>query len=285
MAADVPVESGHVGDPIEPGTLDRRWRTWAAAFVIGALALGALVGFLVLPNFQRENAGLDLWTAICRAVGVTEGSPAYRQPISTAKALPVSQVAWNPRVVDYLANASPRRGAQLAGQVCLSCHGEKGVTATPEIPSLVGQSSAAIYKQLHDYRTGARIHPQMTEVARQLATPDLASIAVYYGRFAHEVTGLGERDRPGEEEIVRLAHEGNSARRIPACESCHARGSGGPIETPVLTGQDQAYLAAQLRHYKTGQRRNDVYRRMREIARRLSDQEIDMLATYYQGVL
>ena len=222
-------------------------RTWtlAALGAVGAiLVTGAVLGFLVLPGFQRENASLDLWSAICRAVGVTEGSPAYRQPRSTARAMPVSQVAWDPGVISYLANARPQRGAQLAGAVCSSCHGERGVTATAEIPSLVGQSSAAIYKQLHDYRSGARAHPQMTPVARQLAVPDLASIAVFYGRFSHEVTGLGARDLPGEEEIVQLAREGDSARRIPACDSCHAIGSGGPIETPVLTGQDRAYLAA-----------------------------------------
>lgn len=263
-------------------------RTWtlAALGAVGAiLVTGAVLGFLVLPGFQRENASLDLWSAICRAVGVTEGSPAYRQPRSTARAMPVSQVAWDPGVISYLANARPQRGAQLAGAVCSSCHGERGVTATAEIPSLVGQSSAAIYKQLHDYRSGARAHPQMTPVARQLAVPDLASIAVFYGRFSHEVTGLGARDLPGEEEIVQLAREGDSARRIPACDSCHAIGSGGPIETPVLTGQDRAYLAAQLRLYRGGQRSNDVYRRMRTIAGQLSDYEIEQLARYYEGVL
>ena len=54
---------------------------------------------------------------------------------------------------------------------------------TPELPSLVGQSPAAIYKQLFDYRTGARVHPQMTQVARQLALPDLASSAETVARF------------------------------------------------------------------------------------------------------
>lgn len=268
-----------------PAPADRTWTLAALGVVAAVLSIGAVLGFLVLPGLQRENAALDLWSAICRAVGVTEGSPAYRQPTSAARAAPVSQVAWDPEVISYLANARPERGARLAAEVCASCHGERGVTATAEIPSLVGQSSAAIYKQLHDYRSGARAHPQMTPVARQLAVPDLASIAVFYGRFSHEVTGLGARDLPGEEDIVRLAREGDPARRIPACDSCHATGSGGPIETPVLTGQDRTYLAAQLRLYRDGQRSNDVYRRMRAISAQLSDYEIDQLARYYEGVL
>lgn len=273
------------GEPIEPEILDQRWRRWATAAIFGFLAVGAVLGFLVLPAFQRENAGLDLWNAICRAVGITEGSPAYRQPLSLGQAAPVSQVAWSPEVIDILAGARPERGAQRAAEVCVSCHGEKGVSGIPEIPSLVGQTSAAIYKQLHDYRTGARSHPDMTPVSTQLNVPDLANVAVYYGRFAREVTGLGARDLPGDEEIVRLATQGDSARRLPACNSCHVQGSGGPVETPVLTGQNRIYLANQLQLYKTGERTNDVYRRMRDIAEQLTDHEIEQLARYYEGVL
>ena len=288
MASDTPGEPiarGEPGAPIAPGALDRRWRLWASAAVGGFVVFGAALGFLVLPNFQRANAGLDLWTAICRAAGVTDGSPAYRQPVSNATAAPVSQVAWDPDVLGVLGGARPQQGAQLAAQVCVSCHGENGVSTLPEIPSLSGQSSAAIYKQLHDYRTGARSNPQMTPVAAQLTVPQLASTAVYYGRFARERTGLGGRDLPGDPAIVRLAREGDSARQLPACDSCHVPGAGGPIETPVITGQNQQYLAAQLHAYKSGTRRNDVYRRMRSIAGKLSDEEIDALARYYRGVL
>jgi len=273
------------GEPVEPGTLDRRWRLMASAAVGAVVVFGAVVGFLVLPGFQRANAGLDLWTAICRAAGITEGSPAYRQPVSKAKALPVSQVAWNEDVLENLSGANPQQGAQLAGQVCVSCHGENGVSGTPGIPSLSGQSSAAIYKQLHDYRSGARVNDQMTPVAQQLALPQLASTAVFYGRFAREGLGLGGRDLPGEPEIVRLAREGDSSRALPACDSCHVPGAGGPIETPVITGQNLEYLQAQLLAFKHGQRRNDVYRRMRDISGKLSEEEIAALSRYYRGVL
>ena len=72
-----------------------------------------------------------------------------------------------------------RRGAQLAAQTCAACHGDKGFRQTT-IPSLAGQSRYAIYKQLHDYRTGARAHPQMTGVAKALAVTDLASVSAYF---------------------------------------------------------------------------------------------------------
>ena len=170
MDAGLP-EPGEVGGPVEPGTLDRRWRNWAWGAIVAGVSFGALAGFLVLPAFQRENAGLDWWTAICRAVGITEGSPAYRQPVTAAVAAPVSQVAWSPDVLQILNNARPERGQALAIQQCGACHGETGVSVLPGTPSLVGQSSAAIYKQLDDYRSGARFDPQMTPVAAGLTVP------------------------------------------------------------------------------------------------------------------
>lgn len=271
-------------EPIGPGTLERPWRMWAGAAILGALTLGALFAFLILPSLQRENAGVDLWTAFCRSLGIVEGSPAYRQPTSRAKALPVSQVTWGPGVFALLREGRPERGARIAAAVCSACHGEEGVSVTPELPSLIGQSPAAIYKQLHDYRTGARVHPLMTPVARQLALPDLAHVAAYFGKGGN-VNGLGAQQNVGDRAIVRLATEGDSSRRIPACNGCHVNGAGGPIETPILTGQHHVYLANQLRMYKAGQRGNDVYRRMRTIAGRLSEEEIEALARYYQGVL
>jgi cytochrome c553 len=275
----------HVNDPIDPRTLDRPWRIWASVGIGSALLIGALFAFIVLPSFQRENAGLDWWTALCRSLGISEGSPAYRQPPSNAQAQPVSQVAWGPDVLNVLAGAVPERGAQLAAAVCSTCHGENGVSATSELPSLAGQSAAAIYKQLHDYRSGARFHPQMTPVAQQLTVPDLANIAVYFGQYADPRGGLGQRGQPAPERIVRIATEGDSARRLPSCNSCHANGSGGPIETPVLTGQHHDYLANQLRLFRTGERRNDVYQRMRRIAQQLTEEEIQALSVYYQGVM
>jgi len=274
-----------MADEIDPKTLDRSWRRWAGLGIGGALVAGALLAFLVLPAFQRENAGLDLWTAFCRSLGIVEGSPAYRQPTTDSKAAPVSQVAWGAEVLDILSDARPDRGARIAGADCASCHGEDGVSATPELPSLAGQSAFAIYKQLHDYRSGARAHPLMTPVAQRLQVADLANVAVYYGRHARPYAGLGARGQSADAAIVRLANEGDSARRIPACNSCHVNGAGGPIETPVLTGQHHQYLENQLLAYRAGTRRNDVYQRMRTIAGRLTDEEIQALAAYYQGVM
>ena len=70
-----------------------------------------------------------------------------------------------------------------------------------------------------------------------------------------------------------------------SCVACHVNNAGGPIETPVITGQNQDYLLKQLNDFGSGQRKNDVYGRMRNIAGKLTPQERATLARYFQGTL
>lgn len=278
-------EQSPAGAAAEQSALDRPWRIWASVIVVVALALGALIGLVIIPAGQRDESHLTMGHAMRRAAGMEPGSPAVQQPLAQSASIPVSQVSWDPAIMTILRSTETRRGGALAAQVCAACHGDKGLSQTPEIPSLAGQTSYAIYKQLADYRTGARVHPQMTPVAKQLGVRDLATIAAYYADASKEYTALGERDLLGEEHIERLAKEGDSRRRIPACLSCHVNGSGGPIETPVITGQSRPYLAQQMHDYASGARKNDVYGRMRAISSKLTPEEREQLARYFQGTL
>ena len=280
----IPEEESPAGASAEQAAVDRRWRLYASATVGMALMVAIILGLLLIPAGQRANAGLSLYEAICRAVGLTPGSPAQAQPVSTAVSLPVSQVSWDPEIMKILEGGNTQRGAQLAARTCAACHGEKGLSQT-NIPSLAGQSPYAIYKQLHDYRTDARAHPQMTGVAKGLAPADLAAVAAYFAEASKEYTAIGGRDLLGEENIEKLAREGDSRRRIPACLSCHLNGVGGPIETPVIIGQNREYMIAQLNAYADGTRKNDVYGRMRDISQKLTPEERAELARFFQGTL
>ena len=110
-------------------------------------------------------------------------------------------------------------------------------------------------------------------------------VAAYFAAASKEYTAIGARDLIVEAEIEKLAREGDSRRRIPACLSCHVNGVGGPIETPVIIGQSREYMAAQLNAYANGSRKNDVYGRMRDIAAKLTPQEREELARYFEGTL
>jgi len=265
----------------DPHVLDQPWRIWATIAVVGILLGGILLGVIIIPIVQGRAAGLDAYTAICRAMGILPGSPAQRQPVDRTPPTPVSQVVWTPDVLKILARANPERGRAKAMEVCVSCHGEQGVSVSAEFPHLAGQSGAAIYKQLHDYRTGSRTHQLMTDLAKALEEPVIADVAAYYAgqpqRRPNPATLAGS-----VEQIVRLVELGDPARNIPPCASCHRPGSGGPVETPILSEQHTEYLVQQMQMYASGQRRNDVYGRMRVIAAKLTPAEIQGLAHHYR---
>jgi cytochrome c553 len=277
-------ERSPAGAPAEQKAVDQRWRLWASVLVVLALAVGGLIGLVIIPAGQRDQSHLSMKHAMRRAAGLEPGSPAVAQPLARSTSLPVSQVSWDPQIMSILTAGNSRRGAQLAAQTCAACHGDKGLSQT-NIPSLAGQSPYAIYKQLHDYRTGARAHPQMTPIAKQLVPSDLAAVAAYFAEASKEYAAIGGRDLIGEPNIEKLAWEGDSRRRIPSCMSCHINGAGGPIETPVIVGQSHDYMLQQLNAYASGERKNDVYGRMRDIARKLTPQERAELSRYLQGTL
>jgi cytochrome c553 len=285
MAEHLPSEQSPAGSPAEQAAVDHHWRRMALAGVGVAVVIGGLLGFVIIPGGQRGHAQLSMESAMRRAAGLEPGSPAQRQPPAATSSLPVSQVSWDPAIMQRLAAGNTARGAQLAKQVCAACHGETGLSETSTIPSLAGQTSYAIYKQLHDYRSGARVNDQMTGVAKSLAVGDLASIAAYFAAASQQYAALGKRDLSGDTEIVRIAWEGDTRRRIPACMSCHTNGVGGPIETPAIMGQNREYMAAQLNAYADGARKNDVYGRMRNISRQLTPEEREQLARYFQGTM
>jgi cytochrome c553 len=269
-------------EPSDPHVLDQPWRLWSTVTVMSILLAGILLGVVVIPVVQGWRAGLDAYTAICRALGILPGSPAQPQPLDKTPATPVSQVIWTPDVLQILARADVAKGRAKVQEVCVACHGETGVSPSPDFPHLAGQSGAAIYKQLYDYRTGSRVHPLMTDLAKALAEATIADVAAYYaGQPQRKPNPVTLADSPPA--IVQLVELGDPRRNIPPCASCHRAGAGGPIETPVLAEQRDEYLTQQLKLYASGERRNDVYARMRLIASRLTEDEIRGLAGYYRA--
>jgi cytochrome c553 len=122
----------------------------------------------------------------------------------------------------------------------------------------------------------------MTEIAKALDEATLADVAAYYAAQPKRNPNPATlADAP--ESIVRLVELGDPSRNIPPCASCHRPGSGGPIEAPILSEQGKEYIVSQLKMYAAGDRRNDVYGRMRTIAAKLTDAEINGLAVYYRA--
>jgi hypothetical protein len=59
-----------MADVSEPHVLDQPWRVWATIAILGIIMGGALLGVLIIPIVQGMSAGIDSYTAICRALGM-----------------------------------------------------------------------------------------------------------------------------------------------------------------------------------------------------------------------
>ncbi len=226
---------------------DRSWRLWGGVAVAALLAVAVVLGVVVIPIVQGQAGGIDPWTAICRAIGIAPGSPARPTPSSESPPYPVSRVSWTDATLDELYRAQRKDGEALAQERCIACHTVEGNTPDPTIPRNAGQSRFAIYKQLHDYKSGARVSDVMTPLVADLSDKQIADLAAFYGKL---VRGAIDPERAFPPyvgiEIENLVTKGDVARGIPPCISCHGIGAGGPIETPTITGQYAQYLEAQL---------------------------------------
>ncbi|MCW3477835.1 c-type cytochrome [Limobrevibacterium gyesilva] len=261
--------------PEQRAAEDRTFRRGAALAVGVVLVAGIVLGFVVLPVVQGASVGLDAWSAICRAIGVQPGTPIARQPSSEAAATPVSQVSWGPATLGALRNGNVARGAQLS-RVCDACHGAQGLSSDPQFPNMSGQTAYAIYKQLHDFRSGARKNYLMSIVATYRSDQSIADLAVYYA--SRQALQHGSIEDP---VAANLAVRGDPARSIAACNACHLGNPGAPVETPNLIGQHKEYLLNQLQAFAHDTRHNDVYARMRTISTALTSDEMERLAAYY----
>lgn len=262
-------------------TRDRPWRFWASVAILSVFAFSVLFGFVLLPVIQGRNAGLDAFDSICRALGLRPGSPSAPQPASAAKAQPTTRVAWSAELMNAL--TTPTAAAAQLASACAACHGKEGRSVDPKLyPDLAGQSAAAIYKQLSDFKSGSRKNALMSPLAQPLSEEQSVSLAAHFASFPVRPIPPEQVAAPTA-AIERLVERGDPVRGIPACNACHGDQSGGPVEAPRLSRQSTQYLATQLRAFKAGERRNDIYSRMRSVAAALDDSEIDGLAAYYSN--
>ncbi len=258
--------------------LDRSWRRWAVLAIAVLVLVTLVVGLVVLP--ARDEAGFTPFASMCRALGIP-GYGAVQPGLPAATAAPASDVAWSSATRRLLAQASPERGA-AAAQACAGCHGPNGISAAPQqFPNLAGQYDTAVFKQLRDYQTGARKSDIMAAMAQPLAEAQMADIAAYYA--ALPAGGFTVARQGATPALLHLVREGDPARGIAGCDSCHGSSRSGPEGTPALVGQSAPYLEQQLQNFAGSQRGNDLFERMRAIARQLTPDEMHALAVYYSG--
>ena len=191
-------------------------------------------------------------------------------------------------------------GKAIADSNCAACHGATGVSVAPAQPNLGGQNLRYLYKQLVDFKTGARANGIMKAQLAGLTQQDLANVAAYYA--AQQPWSVGYGNKATVAEATKLYLGGDKTRGVIPCAGCHGPKAGGNewAAFPRLGGQHALYISTQLKLFRAAGRgdegliadqlrTNDAAKAgekgmMQVVAAKLSDRDIRILSEYLVAV-
>ena len=197
----------------------------------------------------------------------------------TGLALAATQVQ-----ADSLVNGSIEDG-KAKSLTCTACHGPEGNSVSPMWPNIAGQNAPYLLAQLMAFKEGSRKDPLMSAQAMMLSDQDMADLAVYFESLTAAAQSVKDASTVSRGET--LYRGGDTESGVSACLACHGpTGRGNPAaKYPALQGQHADYTAKQLNDYASGARESDGKTRiMRDIAARLSKEDIAALSSYVQGL-
>lgn len=181
-------------------------------------------------------------------------------------------------------------GDAAAGQaksaVCAACHGPDGNSVVPNWPKLAGQHQQYLARQVGLIKAGARTVPEMAGIVPGLSDQDIDDLAAYFS--SHKRSG-GVAEQPLAKQGQRIYRAGNAETGVPACMACHGpAGEGNPLAGyPALAGQHSVYTAKMLTRFRSGENWGEddsPSHVMNGVAKHLSDEEINAVASYIQGL-
>ena len=115
----------------------------------------------------------------------------------------------------------------------------------------------------------------MAPLATDLTDADMRDLAAYYA-YLPRVTSSGS----AAGEPPRIVAGGAPLRGIAPCGACH-----GTLDAKAgagwLGGQPAVYLRAMLDAFASGARHNDIGEQMRNVARRMTPEEIEAASGFY----
>ena len=167
--------------------------------------------------------------------------------------------------------------------VCAACHGADGNSPMDMFPKIAGQGEAYLVKQMADFKSGERNNAVMAPMVATLSDEDMADLAAYFASKTISPAATSEDLVAAGEQLYR---GGNKQSAVPACMACHGpTGAGVPAAGwPALSGQYSVYIETQLNAFADGSRDNDANSMMRDIAARMTADEIKAVSSYVAGL-
>ena len=238
------------------------------------------------------------FTRILGIIGALLVTTAVAQQAATVK--PAEEPAAAPVVTladDKPATFGDAKAGQAKAGTCAACHSVDGNSTDAQYPKLAGQHERYIWRQLKMLKSGERENPIMMGMASALTEQDMRDIGAYFATQkvvagVADDTAIASGPNQGKKFYQvgeRIYRGGKAESGVPACIACHGpsgRGNPGPAY-PSIGGQHASYTVAKLQFFHGGgswgkdANTNTV---MTTVAHNLSDEEIQSLATYIEGL-
>ena len=192
-----------------------------------------------------------------------------------------------------MAAAAPQadlvKGKQIADNVCAQCHGADGNNSIGKYPRLSAQHANYIVRETIAIRDGKRTigaSAEMKPMVQGLSDDDIRNVAAY---FAKQAGKPGETNPKGNVKLgEKIFRSGLPEKKVPACMACHSpNGAGIPAggtevtAYPRIGGQHASYVVDQLKAYAAHKRTGNM---MRDIAKRMSEEEMKAVGNFIQGL-
>lgn len=182
----------------------------------------------------------------------------------------LEQVDIEKMAMYFASQSAPERlpapfGDPVAGKAssayCGKCHGSRGVSHDPMVPSLAGQEPVYLVNAIKSYSDRERYceaqEPRKTD-------QEIEDIAAYYS--SQKIQASIEQPTSGKELAAK-------------CDRCHAPTiRERKINVPSLRGQSHDYLVNAMKEYRGEDRDNSM---MHKMSSRYNDEMIEAIATYY----
>ncbi|MDO5687299.1 MAG: c-type cytochrome [Neisseria sp.] len=184
------------------------------------------------------------------------------------------------------------RGKEIAETVCSACHAADGNSAITIYPRLAGQHTEYMEAQAKAVRDGNRmwgLAVTMIPFVTGMSDDDIRNVSAYYSQ---QFPLAGEADPKMDLKVGAAIYRGGiPAQNVPACMSCHSpngagipggsTAKGGITAYPRIGGQHKDYVVEQMKAFRDGSRSHP---NMDPIATRLTDEQIEEVSNYIQGL-